>query len=185
MHVPTQSTARRFFRTNPTKEFPPEISTSLESERLVGSKPVSHTMGSNGKKSVLLKTRRGTGRGRGKQNSNQYFTILGNNANGLKAKIRSLKTNIEYFKKPSWITIQETKLRQKNLIKIEGYRIFEKQRIGFGGGVLTAVAEELEPVLISDGEEENEILVVQSKVGKENVRIFNVYAPRGHDQRGR
>ena len=144
----------------------------------------SQPMGTHGKKAPPLnpKTRRGRGKQiiRGGLNE-QRFSILGNNANGLKAKIKSLKANIEFFKKPSCVTIQETKLRQGNLIKIEGYKIFEKNRTGFGGGVLTAIIEELEPVLISDGDEDNEILVVQAKVGKENIRVINAYAPQEDD----
>ena len=82
------------------------------------------------------------------------------------------------FDKPSCITIQETKLRQANLVKLNGYTIFEQTREGLGGGLLTAVSEDLEPVLISDGGEENEILVVQAIVTNHTIRIINAYGPQ-------
>ena len=131
-------------------------------------------------KKPSIKVNKKTRRGRGKQNKifEETFSIWGNNANGLKAKISSLKANIEHFQTPSCITIQETKLRQANSIKLKGYKIFEKIINGFGGGLLTAVVEDLEPVLISDGDEESEVLVVQMKVGKQNIRLINSYGPQ-------
>ena len=53
-------------------------------------------------------------------------------------------------------TTQETKLRQANSVNLDGYIIFKKNRVCLGGGgLLTAVKQDLEPVLISDGGEEN------------------------------
>ena len=114
---------------------------------------IPESMGPFGKTKQPIKMKNKTRRGRGRQNQRGdnfegKFTIWGNNSNGLKAKINSLKANVEFFKRPSCITIQETKLRQSNVIKIDGYKVFEKMRTGFGGGLLTAVIEELEPVLI-------------------------------------
>ena len=68
------------------------------------------------------------------------------------------------------------------LIKIKGYQIFEKVRSGPGGGLLTAVDEDLLPVLISTGEEEEtEIMTVQVKLGNYDVRIINAYGPQEDD----
>ena len=122
-------------------------------------------------------TRRGRGKICKKQGSIK-FSIFGNNSNGLKAKLNSLRAAIAFFETPSCITIQESKLRQANLVKLDGYVIFEKNREGLGGGLLTAVVRDLEPVLISDGGEENEILVVQANVGKHKIRIINAYGPQ-------
>ena len=48
-----------------------------------------------------------------------------------------------------------------------------------GGGLLTAIEEDLEPVLISTGEdEENEIITVQINVAGEAIRIINAYGPQ-------
>ena len=47
-----------------------------------------------------------------------------------------------------------------------------------GGGLLTAVDENLSPVLVSVGTEETEILLVQVSVCGMNIRIFNAYGPQ-------
>ena len=119
-----------------------------------------------GKKSAILRNKTRRGRWRKYKGVGQLkLSLFGNNSNGLKAKMKSLRAAITIFDKPSCITIQETKLRQANFVKLDGYTVFEKQRVGLGGGLLTAIAEDLDPVLVSDGGEENEILVVQAKLG--------------------
>ena len=47
-----------------------------------------------------------------------------------------------------------------------------------GGGLLTAIDENLCPVLVFAGNEAAEILVVQAQVGKLKIRIFNCYGPQ-------
>ena len=128
-----------------------------------------------------------TRRGYGKKNENKRkkgeknikLKILGTNANGLLKKQESLKSLINEYK-PSIITIQESKTRKQGLIKLKGYQIFEKIRKNcMGGGLLTAIEEDLEPVLISTGEdEENELITVQINVAGEAIRIINAYGPQ-------
>ena len=108
------------------------------------------------------------------------FSILGTNANGLKAKTSSLVNTINLSNNPSAVTIQETKHRNHGTIKLNGYQIFELLREGFGGGLLTAVRHELEPVLINQCEDA-EVMVVQVKVGSKSIRIFNAYGPQEND----
>ena len=88
---------------------------------------------------------------------------------------------MNFFNQPSVVAIQETKLRQNGIVKLKGYQVFEMNRPGLGGGLLTAVRHELEPVLVYQCEEESEILVVQIKVGSQKVRVFNAYGPQEHD----
>ena len=78
-------------------------------------------------------------------------------------------------------TVQESKLRQNGIVKLDGYKIFEMHRTGMGGGLLTAVKHVLEPVLIFQCEEAAEIMVVQVKLGQRNIRIFNAYGPQELD----
>ena len=144
MHVSPHPAIRQFFRGN-EHEFPSKVSIQLEPEAIPNPE-----MGSSlGKYKKPVKTKKETRRGRGgnrHQNGGllgNNFSIWGNNSNGLKAKMKSLKANIEHFKRPSCITIQESKLKQTGVIKINGYKIFEKLRTGLGGGLLTAVIEEL------------------------------------------
>ena len=46
-----------------------------------------------------------------------------------------------------------------------------------GGGLMTAIDEDLSPMLISSVSEETEILVVQIEIGRQKIRIFNAYGP--------
>ena len=80
---------------------------------------------------------------------------MGTNAAGLKAKKDSLLENIKLFGYPSVITVQETKLRKSGNLKLENYQIFEKIPSGFSGGLLTAVDQSLEPVLIEAANKES------------------------------
>ena len=60
-----------------------------------------------------------------------------------------------------------------------GYQIFQLNRAGrLGGGLLSAIDEALDPVLINAGDDDAEILVVQIKVGHIDIRIFNAYRPQ-------
>ena len=119
------------------------------------------------------KTRRGTGRG--KQKTLQ-FSLLGNNANGIKGKQDSLKNAINFFKRPSCITLQECKLKSQNM-KIPGYQVFFKNRTtGGGGGLITAVEENLASIQVSSSE--NDILVIEVEVGDHRIRVINGYGPQ-------
>ena len=113
-----------------------------------------------------------------KQSKNIKFSILGTNSAGMKAKKDSLMHNIKLFNYPSCITIQETKMRSKGNIKLKNYQVFEKNRQGYGGGLLTAVEQNLNPVLIECANEESEILVVQCQIRKMKIRILNEYGPQ-------
>ena len=102
---------------------------------------------------------------------------MGSNANGLKSKFDSLLNVINIFDKPSCITIQETKLRTNGLNNIPGYQVFQLNRTGLGGGLLTAAHDDLDPVLIK-ADIEVELLIIQVKIGNNQVRIFNAYGPQ-------
>ena len=126
------------------------------------------------KLSIRKKIRRGWG---GKKRNDIKFSILASNSNGLKGKIESLKNNINYFK-PSCIIIQESKLRNAGSFKLDGYQTFELNRDGCGGGLFTAIDENLSPVLIRTGEDKTEIMVTQISLAGLNVRILNAYGPQ-------
>ena len=118
--------------------------------------------------------RRGWG---GKKRNIMNFSMLATNSNGLKGKIESLKNNINFFK-PSCILIQESKLRSYGSIKLNGYQIFELNREGSGGGLFTAIDENLSPVLIRTGEDKSEMMVIQINLAGINIRIINAYGPQ-------
>ena len=87
------------------------------------------------------------------------------------------KNIINQFK-PGCILIQESKLRNKGSLKLDGYQIFELNRIGMGGGLFTAIDENLSPVLIRPGQDNTEILVTQICIAGFNIRILNGYGPQ-------
>ena len=142
-----------------------------------------------GKQELSVKTTkrggvRGAKRRRKKVKPNDIlkFSIMGSNSAGLKSKLDSLVQNIQVFNNPSCITLQETKLRQCGTVKLNNYQIFEKVRSGQGGGLLTAINQNLNPVLIEAINQESEILVVQCQLGENKVRIMNGYGPQEDDQ---
>jgi hypothetical protein len=84
--------------------------------------------------------------------------------------------------RPSAVKLQETKLTKPGTIKLSGYQVFEQTRKNKrGGGLLTAVDEDTNPVLISTGKEDNEILTIQADLGREKLRIINAYGPQEDD----
>ena len=116
-----------------------------------------------------------------KDNKNVKFSLLGNNSAGIKAKQDSLEAVIKLLGNPSCITLQETKLAKKNVFQLNGYQVFQKNRNGSGGGLLTAVDPSLNPMLISTNNEEAEILTVQMEVNKMKIRLINGYGPQDDD----
>ena len=137
----------------------------------------------NGKKlkqkGIKIRTRRGGIKHKRRLKVN--FSLLGNNAAGIKAKKESLEANINIFKKPSCITLQETKLPQNSNFQVGNYQVFQKNRNGAGGGLLTAVDPDLDPVQIATRNEEAEILTVQIYLNNQKLRIINAYGPQDDD----
>ena len=117
-----------------------------------------------------------------KNNKFLQFSILGNNVAGLKAKVDSLNHLIRTLNYPSCITIQETKLPRKKMIKLEGYETFEKIRTdGGGGGLFTAIDINLNPVEVEASGSTSDILVVQCNIDNVKVRVINAYGPQEYD----
>ena len=106
---------------------------------------------------------------------------MGTNAAGLTSKKESFFNLINSLN-PSIITIQETKLTKMRKIKIPGYQNFERLRNGkAGGGLLTSIIEDLDPVLIHSAKDDIELMTVEIKVGTEKIRIINGYGPQEYD----
>ena len=122
-----------------------------------------------------VKNKRGKSRRQKSSNKPLTFSMLGSNANGLTGKSESLKNAIKNYDSPSCITIQESKLKSNNF-KLPGYQVFQKNRNGLGGGLLTAIDENIPSVLVSSTE--NEILTVQIEIDGLNIRILNAYGPQ-------
>ena len=92
--------------------------------------------------------------------TNKQLIVFAANANSIKNKTISLKFNIDVIK-PHIVIIQETKLKRKSQIEIDGYRCFPTVRGDSGGGLLIACKKDLDPVWIFEGDHECEVLVVE------------------------
>ena len=105
------------------------------------------------------------------------MSIFGSNAAGLLSKQESLLHIVENLK-PAVIMIQETKMKRKNKVKIDNYITFEHVRSDRnGGGLLTAIHSNLNPVGMGS-EDENEVLVVEADTGGLRTRFINAYGPQ-------
>ena len=110
--------------------------------------------------------------------------LIGNNAAGLLNKKQSLLHCIDKYS-PGVLYIQETKCRMKGLVKIDDYIIFEKIRSnGGGGGLLTAVHGNIDPIAIETCENDHEVLVVEGKLGNKVTRFINAYGPQEEEAGG-
>ena len=106
---------------------------------------------------------------------------MGTNSGGLNTKKESLFSLVNQFS-PSIITIQETKFNFYGTIKIPGYEIFENLRKEKqGGGLLTAVDLDLNPVLITSNEDVD-LLVIQFEIENNKIRSINGYGPQEDDE---
>ena len=104
-----------------------------------------------------------------------YF--WGCNAAGILNKLESLKRNVKLFN-PGAIFIQESKTKRRSKVKLKNYIIFEKIRKNRGGGgLLTGVHKNLDPVSVGD-DTDDEILVVEAKLLNKKVRLINAYGPQ-------
>ena len=100
------------------------------------------------------------------------------NCNGLSGKRNSLTANIEILK-PTAFFVRETKFMKKGLFKLKEFEIFETIGPTGCGSILTGIHCCLNPVLISDGANENiEILVVEGELNEKKCRFINGYGPQ-------
>ena len=108
--------------------------------------------------------------------------FMGTNSAGILNKTESLYRNLNLFK-PAAIFLQETKTRFKNKLKYPDYTFFEHIRKNSGGGgLITAVHNSLEPVLINEGDDGIEVMVVETKIDDFKLRLINGYGPQeGND----
>ena len=136
----------------------PVIATTTRSE------PNTKSTIGKGKK---MKTRRGYKRKYKNNKKSISLTVIGNNCSGLASKKESLNFAINAVV-PSVILLQETMLKKVGLLNLQGYQIFEKVRPNKnGGGLLTAIDNSLNPVLVDDNENAELLTVaINLNVGK-------------------
>ena len=96
---------------------------------------------------------------------------------GLRSKKESL-INLVQAEKPAVFMIQETKIKRKNQMKIDGYELFEEPRSGKGGGgLLIGIDNAIDtvPVLVTQG---NEILAIELNLKCMKLRVATAYGPQ-------
>ena len=58
-----------------------------------------------------------------------------------------------------------------------------EERTGEKGGLLTAVDEDLDPILVSTGNDDVDIMTVETKLGNSKIRVINAYGPQEDEDR--
>ena len=111
-----------------------------------------------------------------KQQSDMLHVFCAN-ANGLKNKVESLKSNINKLK-IGIFTVQETNFVKKGKLKVEGFEIFESIRKKSGGGTILGAHKDLKPILIEEYSEEFELVVIEVSVVGKVIRVMTGYGPQ-------
>ena len=112
---------------------------------------------------MVKKNRRSLKRNKRQKSLNENLCFVGVNAAGLSSKLSSFD-NILCTENPSVFFLQETHFKQKGQIitkHSKKYKIFELVRTEkLRGGLAIGALLEVDPVLISEGDDDIEILVV-------------------------
>ena len=110
--------------------------------------------------------------------------MFGVNAAGLSSKLASFDYLLSSLQ-PSLFFIQESKLKTQGKIKTknsQNYQIFELIRKNkSGGGLAIGAVEDLNPVFISEGDDDVEVLVIQIEVQQFKIRCIGAYGPQEKD----
>ena len=114
-------------------------------------------------------------------NSEMKLRILGVNAAGIKCKLQSFNHILNKLKPQIW-SMQETKLKNKEVLKTEAsknYQIYYLNRkTSEGGGLAIGVDKNIESILIREGDDVIEAVVVLAMVATTPVRIVTAYGPQ-------
>ena len=106
-----------------------------------------------------------------------YLKLFSTNAASvINGKQESLNSEI-ICTKSNVVTVQETHARKKGKIPIPHFVVFEAIRKKKGGGTLVAAHEDLNPKLISEYNDDFEILVVEIETSEKSIRIISGYGP--------
>ena len=111
--------------------------------------------------------------------------MFGVNAAGLSSKLDSFDHLLSTLE-PSIFFIEESKMKTQGKIKTknsQNYQIFELVRkFKSGGGIAIGALTDLNPVFISEGDDEVEILVIQIEVQQFKIRCIVGYGPQENEQ---
>ena len=112
---------------------------------------------------------------------NSKLKIIGMNAAGLPSKIKSLDHLLDILKPHIW-TIQESKLKPNQKIKLEDENCFDlyylNRKESLGGGLIVGVHKDLESVLVREGDDETEAMVIHVEIEGMTLKVVNAYGPQ-------
>ena len=108
----------------------------------------------------------------------KYVVFVGTNVAGAKSKWKSWKKVIKDTK-ASVFFLQETQCDQANKLKMEGFMIFDKVRVNKGGGgVAVAAMTELNPILVSEAEDDIDAITININTKNISIACTSAYGPQ-------
>ena len=110
-----------------------------------------------------------------KSTSGTMLKVISTNSQGDKF---SCLSSLVKIKKSSVFVVQETQARKKGKHQMENYVIYEPKRTKVGGGSMMGLHESLNTVLVSLYENDFELIVVETKIGKNLIRFVTGYGPQ-------
>ena len=116
-------------------------------------------------------------RGKPKKFKEIELCVVSANAAQLKSKLSSFKSILKQSN-AGIFTIQESHYPTKGKVQIENFEIFEAIRKKAKGGTMIGVHKALKPCLIQEYSNEFELIVVEIKVSKKEIRIISGYGPQ-------
>ena len=125
----------------------------------------------------IKKTRRGIKK---REQLTEKLLIIGTNANGLQSKKNSFSNLLANYQ-PQVAMVQETKMKRQGQIAIQGYELLEKLRQDKdGGGLMIGFRTDIEgvPVVVSNLDNDVEILVVEVALKFMTIRFLTGYGPQ-------
>ena len=108
---------------------------------------------------------------------NLSLNILTTNAADLRRKTKCLKDLIGLFG-ITIFSVQETHFKKKGRFSLDNFMIFEALRKKEGGGSMLGIHVSHLPVLISEYSESFELIVIEIKVAKKQIRVITGYGPQ-------
>ena len=115
------------------------------------------------------------------KNISKHLKIFAANAAGISCKLKSFENILTKLKPQVWM-LEETKLKPNGRIKCEALNDFQvfylNRQKSQGGGLALGVHKEIESTLIRDGDDDTEVLSVQTVLADIPVRIIVGYGPQ-------
>ena len=129
-----------------------------------------------------MKSRNRRALNRNRKNNGKKVCLIGINCSGLSSKMQSFR-NLILNARPCIFFLQETKFKIEGKLRdFKEYQTYELIRKNKEcGGLAIGALEEVEPVFISEGDDNTEVVVIEVNMGIK-IRCVNGYGPQENDQ---